>query len=192
MTRITRHLLTQLLISFGIALSGMTLLLLLVVVGQEAVRQGLGPGPVAKLIPFLLPRALVFAVPATMLFAVCSVYGRLAADNEVLAAMSVGVSPLRLLRPALILAAAVSLVTVWLDDMNSSWGRAGAQQVILSSIEQIVYGRLRTQRSYTSPQLSINVKGVNGRILELPTVTIYGSDGRSDIVLSAERGGAAF
>ncbi len=187
MTRVTQYIVGELLATFAVALLGMTLLLMLVVVGQEAVRQGLGPEPVLRLLPFLLPRALVFAVPGTILFAVCSVYGRLAADNEALAVMSVGVPPSRILRPAFVLAICISLVTVWLDDMAGSWGRIGARQVILTSIEQIVYGRLRTQRSYTSPTLSINVKGVQGRVLLLPTVTVYGERENSDIVVSAEK-----
>ena len=40
---------------------------------QEAMRQGLGPLPILRLMPYLLPESLRYAVPATVLFAACSV-----------------------------------------------------------------------------------------------------------------------
>ena len=59
--------------------------MLLIGLAQRALLEGMGPVPVLRLIPFVLPDALRFAIPGTILFAACSLYGRMAADNEILA-----------------------------------------------------------------------------------------------------------
>ena len=171
--------------TFVIALLAMTIVLMLAIVAQEAIRQGLGPEPIARLIPYLLPEALRFAIPGTMLYSTCMVYGRMSASGEVTALRSLGVSPWELVKPVLILAFVTSLVGVWLNDVAVSWGRQGAHRVVLHSVEQIAYGMLKTQRSYTSSRLSINVKGVDGRKLIRPTVMFHAADGQPDVLLTA-------
>ncbi len=186
MRRITRYVLFELLIVFGVTLAGMTLLMMLVGVAQEAIRQGLGPVPILRLLPYVIPNALRFAVPGTILFAVCTVYGRMAAANEVVAVKSLGISPMTLIWPALVLSFVLSLATVWLNDVAVSWGRTGIQRVIIQSVEQIAYGMLRTQRSYSNRRFSINVKRVDGRKLVLPIIIFQGSGDSPSITLTAQ------
>ena len=186
MRRLTRYILTELIGTFLIALTAMTLVLMLAIVAQEAIRQGLGPEPIARLIPYLLPEALRFAIPGTMLYATCMVYGRMSANSEIVALRSLGVSPREALKPTLILAFAVSLAGVWLNDVAVSWGRQGAHRVVLHSVEQIAYGMLRTQRSYSSNRFSINVKGVEGRKLLRPTVVFQGEGDTPHVLLTAQ------
>ena len=104
MQRLTRYIVFELLRVFLVALVALTLLLLLGVLGQEAIRQGLGPVPLLRMIPYVVPIALRFAVPATVLFAVCSVFGRISSENEVVALKSLGISPWTMVWPALVLA----------------------------------------------------------------------------------------
>jgi len=186
MTKVTRYVTGELLKAFLVSLTGMTLLMLIVGLAHEALRQGLGPEPILKLVPYALPNALRFAVPATILFAVCSVYGRMSASNEVTAMKALGISPMRSLLPALGLAFFVSLVAVWLNDVAVSWGRKGMQRVVLHSVEQIAYGMLRTQRSYSTPQFSINVKRVDDRKLIRPMICCHSRDDSPPIVVNAE------
>lgn len=186
MTSIARYVLHDLLRVFATALGGMTVLMLIVGLAQEAIRQGLGPGPVLRLIPYSLPNAMRFAVPGTMLFAACSVYGRMSAGNELVALKSLGISPFRVLSPGLMLAFGVSLVAVWLNDLAVSWGRSGVQRVVMNSIEEIAYGMLRTQRSYTKGDFAINVKRVDGRKLVRPTITYYSPQNETSFVVTAE------
>ncbi len=161
--------------------------MLIVGVAQEAIRQGLGPEPIIKLVPYAMPNALRFAVPGTILFAVCSVYGRMSASNEITAIKSLGVSPMRIVTPAFVLAFLVSLVAVWLNDVAVSWGKKGMQRVILHSVEQIAYGMLRTQRSYTTRQFSISVKGVDDRKLVRPMICFNsGEDSPATVVIAEE------
>ena len=68
---------------FVVALIALTLLILLIGVGRTLLREGLGPIAIVKLLPFVLPISLQFAFPATALFAVSCVYGRMAGDGEV-------------------------------------------------------------------------------------------------------------
>jgi lipopolysaccharide export system permease protein len=172
MTRITRYVVSELLKVFLVTLTGMTVVMLVAGVAHEAIRQGLGIEPVARLLPYALPNALRFAVPGTILFAVCSVFGRMSAGNEITALKSLGISPIKLIVPALVLAFLISLVGVWLNDLAVTWGRKGMQRVVLQSIEQIAYGLLRTRDSYSHGRFSITVKRVEGRTLILPTICI--------------------
>lgn len=185
MGRINRYVVGELLKTFMLALVGLTLFMILVGVVTEAIRQGLGPKPLLRLIPFLLPDALRFTVPGTLLFAVCRVFGRMSADNEVTALKSVGITPMTILWPTFLLALSLSLISVWLNDVAVSWGRKGVQRVGLQSLEQIVYGMLRSNRSYSSPQFSISVLSVQGKKLIQPTITVYGGGNAPQYTLTA-------
>jgi lipopolysaccharide export system permease protein len=185
---ITRYVLFDLLQVFLVALSALTLFMLVVGLVREAQQQGLGLIQILMLVPYVLPEAMRFAVPGTMLFAVASVFGRMSAANEVTALKAAGVTPMALIWPAVALAMVVSFVSVWLNDIAVSWGRDGVRRVVVSSVEEIIYGRLRQQRSYSTSQVSINVKGVDGRRLIRPTLSFLsgGSGGTPATVSAAE------
>ncbi len=185
MRRITRYILAEFLKLSLVMSACMTVGMLLVVVGQEAIRQGLGPTAVIKLLPYALPVALAYVVPGTILFAACSIYGRMSAMNEVTAIKSLGISPMALLWPALLFSFSISLGAVWLNDV-ATWGRIGLKRVALESAEQIAYGMLRSSRSYSTDRLSINVKDVQDHVLVRPTVTVYEDGDGPPIVLTAE------
>ena len=185
MSAISRYILADLIGWFLIFVVGLTLLMVVLLVGQEAWRMNLGLAPTLRLIPFILPTALVFAVPGTILFTVCLVYGRMSADNEVTAAKAAGISPLALFWPALCLAFLLSVFAVALNDVAFSWGQAGMQRVILESVEEIAYGTLRTQRSFATSRFSIIVKSVEGRQLILPTFRLQLDEDGQQFTLTA-------
>ena len=187
MRQITRYVVFELIKIFLIVLSGMTILMLLVGLVQRAVVEGMGPLPVLRLVPFLLPDALRFAIPGTMLFAACSVYGRMSADNEIVAIKSLGMSPLVVVWPAMVLAFAVSLSAVWFNDVAVSWGRQGINRVILQSVEEIAYGTLRSQQSYSTRRFSIHVKQVRGRKLIRPTICFHAHGDSPPVTLVARQ-----
>jgi lipopolysaccharide export system permease protein len=170
---------------FLVALSALTLFMLVVGLVREAQQQGLGLVQILMLVPYVIPEAMRFAVPGTMLFAVASVFGRMSAANEVTALKAAGISPMALIWPALALALVVSFVSVWLNDLAVSWGRDGIRRVVVNSVEEIIYGRLRQQRSYATSQVSINVKGVDGRRLIRPTLSFLTSDSGTPATVSA-------
>jgi lipopolysaccharide export system permease protein len=187
-SRITRYILGEIVKIFVVALFSLTLLILLIGVGRELLREGLGPLSVIQLLPYVLPLSLQHSVPATALFSVCCVYGRMAADGEVSTVKAIGVSPLQILKPSLIFAAALSPGVVVLSDLAVSWGRPGVARVVLQSIEDIAYRFLHSQHTYSSNHgFTIHVQDVDGRRLIHPTVKIRSGTGGS-IELTAREG----
>ncbi|WP_164102655.1 LptF/LptG family permease [Candidatus Laterigemmans baculatus] len=189
-TRLTRYILAEILKIFSVALLVLTVLILLIGVGRELLREGLGVMAVLSLLPYVLPMSLQFALPATMLFSVCCVYGRMSADGEISTIKASGISPLRVMQPAFVFAALLSPFAVYLSDIAVSWGRPGAKQVMMHSIEDVVYRMLRAQRSYSSPKgFSIHVLDVDGRRLLYPTVTMHLKSSGEPVTWTAREGG---
>lgn len=186
MRRITRYVLSEFLKVFVVMLIGMSSLMIIGVVLVEAVQQGLAPLSVLRLLPYAVPLALLFAIPVTTLFTVCSIYGRMSSANEITAVKATGVSPMTMVWPTLLLSIFLSLLVVWLNDVAVSWGRLGFKRVLLESVEQIAYSMLRTQRAYSSPRFSINVRGVDGKRLLNPTVTLRLEDGLPSTIVAEE------
>ena len=182
---LSRYVLAELLQVFLVSLAALTLFMLVVGLVKEAQQQGLGMLQILALVPYVLPEAMRFAVPGTMLFAVASVFGRMSAANEITALKAAGISPMAAIWPVTFLAVAVSLVSVWLNDVAVSWGRDGVRRVVIGSVEEIIYGRLRQQRSYSTAQLSINVKGVEGRRLIRPTLSFQPGGSSPPVTVSA-------
>jgi lipopolysaccharide export system permease protein len=182
---ITRYVTVELLKVFLTTLAAFTCLMTLAGVALEAARQGLGPVTIIRLIPYTLPNALVFALPGTILFSACSVFGRLSASNELAAIKSLGISPVVVVRPAYLLAFLVSLAAVWLIDIAYSWGNTGIQRVVLNSTEDIAYSVLRTRHSYRTRQFSISVARVVDR--RLLRVTIIWERGNGESVTMTAR-----
>jgi lipopolysaccharide export system permease protein len=172
----TRHIFFELITVFLVVLTMMTMPLMIVLISQEALSQGLGVGQIVLLLPYVLPMALRFAVPGTILFAACTVYGRMSASNEVVALKSLGISPMAVLWPSYLVAFLLSLGSVWVNDLAVSWGRLGVQSVIVSSFEEIAYGMLRKNKAYSTKKFEIVVKDVVGRRLVQPIITLKPTD----------------
>lgn len=188
-SRLTRYVLIEILKIFLVSLVALTLLILMIGVGRELLRRGLGLVAVMQLLPFVLPISLQFAFPATALFSVCCVYGRMASDGEVATVKASGISPLKLLQPAIIFSALLSPAAVCVSDLAVSWGRPGVNRVVLMSIEDIAYRVLKSQHSYTSEHgFSIHVREVDGRTLIQPTVTVHNRGKTGPMKLSARQG----
>ena len=188
-SRLTRYVVIEIFKIFIVSLIILTLLILLIGVGRELLRRGLGPSAVVQLLPFILPISLQFAFPATALFSVCCVYGRMAAQGEIATVKASGISPLRLLKPALFFAGILSPIAVVVSDLAVSWGRPGVNRVVLMSIEDIAYRVLRSEQTYTSEQgFSIHVREVKGRTLVRPTVTVHNTGSKGPMKLTAKEG----
>jgi lipopolysaccharide export system permease protein len=185
---LTRYVLCEFLKVFLVALAGLTGVVILAFLAKEAVDEGLGPGAILRLLPYVVPQALQFAVPGTVLLAATSVYGRLAGGNEIVAVKSAGISPLAVVWPALVLVTLVSMATVWLNDVAFSWGRRGVERVMLGSIDEIFYGQLRHKQSFEAAGVSVTVDGVVGRKLIRPRFVMHrsGDGGMTFTAQSAE------
>ena len=183
---LTRHVLVELAKVFVISLVALTMVMIIVGVLREAMMQNLPAGPVLRMIPYILPDALRVAVPVTLLLAVTSVYGRMSGANEVVATKALGISPMAILWPTFITAFLLSLITVWLNDLAVSWGRRGAQRVMVEAVEEIAYAMLKSQKSYSSPSFSINVEKVIGPRLIRPIISFQERKGSSAVTITAD------
>ena len=182
---LTRYVLVELTKIFVLALFALTPVMLIVGISQLAMKYSLPPAQIFQLVPYTIPFALSVALPVTLLLATTSVYARMSGSNEVVALKAQGISPWTVLWPAVVIAFLLSLATVWLTDMAVSWGRNGAQQVVIESVEEIAYSVLRTQKSYSSPGFSINVKRVDGKRLIRPTISIMRRNNSQTITITA-------
>jgi lipopolysaccharide export system permease protein len=186
MRLLTRYVLAELSKVFLLALTALTVLIIIGGVVREAIVQNLPPAQVVWLIPYILPDALRISIPVTLLLAATTVYSRMSGFNEVLAIKAVGISPWAIIWPTLFVACLISFVTVWLNDLAVSWGRNGAQRVVIDSVEEIAYSMLRTQKRYSSPFFAINVRQVQGRRLIGPTVSLHAGRDSPAITIRAE------
>lgn len=188
MYTLTRHVLAELLKVFAIALTGLTTLMLIVGLARELLMtQGLPVTQVVQLMPFLLPEALCAAIPVTLLLATTTVFARMSSGNEVVAVKALGISPMVLLSPALVMGFLLSLATCFFYDLSASWGRSGLQRVAAEALQEILYGMLRTHRSYSIPgRFTIHVRQVEGDRLKGLSLTTPPSDHSPGVIISAE------
>lgn len=182
---LTRYVLFELIKVFLLTLTGLTLLIFVVLIGKEAVDKGIGLGPLLRMTPYLLPQAMQFAVPGTMLLATTSVYGRMSSYNEFVAIKSLGISPMTLVWPTLVLATLMSFVAVVLNDIAVSWGTQGVQRVFLASFEEVIYGQLRMRHAHNLGKANIIVRDVVGHRLISPTLIVQASGDRPAWTASA-------
>lgn len=185
MRTLARYVVFEFLKVFLLAFVGITLFMLVVGVGREAVREGLGAGPLLRLIPFILPDSMRFSIPAAALLSACTVFGRMSGENEIVAIKSLGISPWTLLAPVFAVGFLISVTAVWTNDFAVSWGRPGMSRVVSESIEQIAYGMLQTKRSYRKNGFSLTVKAVDGRRLIMPTLMLEGKEPGETVTISA-------
>ena len=183
---LTRYVLFDLLKVFLLTLTGLTLLIFIVLIGKEAVDKGIGLGPLLRMAPYLIPQAMQFAVPGTMLLATTSVYGRMASYNEIVAIKALGISPMVLVWPTLILATLVSFVAVVVNDVAVSWGTMGVRRVFLASIEEVTYSQLKMRHTYNLGKANITVRDVDGHRLISPTLIMQSSGDKPSWTISAE------
>ncbi|MEA1951250.1 MAG: LptF/LptG family permease, partial [Planctomycetota bacterium] len=181
----SRYVLIELTKWFLVSLTALTLIIVIFGVSREAIHHGLPPAQVAMLIPYTLPSALRLSIPGTLLLAATFVFGRMASSNEIVAVKSMGISPVTILWPMWALAFVLSIATIFLNDLAVSWGRNGMQRVLVNAVEDIAYGRLRTQKCYSSSAFSINVKDVQDRRLIRPIICIEGRGSSPSVTITA-------
>jgi len=168
---ITRYIIWELAKIFLVSSFGFVALMLVFFIADAARDHGLSPDILIQLIPYIVPKALMFAMPATCLFSCCVVYGRLAAENELVAIQTMGLHKSVVIAPALTLAFMLSLFAVWVNDVSYAWSYWGIEKVVNESFDQIVYGVLKNEGSFRTEKFSIEVQGVEDRKLIRPIIS---------------------
>lgn len=88
----------------------------LVKIINEIFGKGLALFTIFKLIVFNLAWMMALAVPMATLLAVLMAYGRFSADNEIIILKSSGISIYRMIRPALVFGAALTVFMLYFND----------------------------------------------------------------------------
>ena len=152
---------------FLLSLAGLTGLVLIAGLIQQAGNLGLSPAQVFALIPLLVPSTLPYTIPATTLFASCVVYGRLANDNEAVAIKAAGIDLLTILRPAVLLGVLTTVVTGGLYYAVIPRTHQLIQEQVLKDPEEVLYNLLKQQNTFQVANFPyvIYVHDVQGRRL---------------------------
>lgn len=185
-----RMILWELLKVFVMSLIGITGILLMAGIVAEASQQGLGPTQILAAIPLLIPSTLPYTIPATTLFATCVVYGRLAADNEILAIRSAGVNILKVVKPGIYLGIVMSGVTMGLYYRIIPYTHMLLRSLIFNDAEELMYSMLKKNNSISHSTMSYSmfVAGVKGKKLISPVFKHRNKAGEIDLVVQAREG----
>lgn len=164
---IERYLMGQVLGAFLMGLVTITSIFSLFVVMAEATRQGLAPQEVLAVLPYLVPGSLPYTIPVALLFAVSVVYGRVAADNEVMAIKAAGLSAWRVLNPALMLGLLLSGLLFALSSEVIPRANNAFRKIIFGSIEDGFFRYLKKEHELANPKMPfyIQVRDIRGRTL---------------------------
>jgi lipopolysaccharide export system permease protein len=182
-----RMILWEMIKVFILSLLAITGILLMGGIVAEASQQGLGPAQILEIIPLLIPSTLPYTIPATTLFATCLVYGRLAADNEILAIKAAGVNVLKVVWPAVLLGAVVSGSTLGLYYRIIPYTHHLMRTMFLNDVQEVLYTTLRRDKAIQHPRLDfmVVVRQVQGRKLIDATFKRRDKNGRIDTVIRA-------
>ena len=176
MSPLQRQLLRRFSAVFAAALIALTATVLTLDGVRILLDKGLTPGMTAAALPYLIPSVARTAVQGAVLFAVCFVYGRMAARNELLALNASGLSVFGVVWPAVVASIPLSLGCVVLEDLAASWGKNGVRRVIGEGIVEIAYAQLASQRTFRTSDFEITVERVEGRRLIGPTIRCRAAD----------------
>jgi lipopolysaccharide export system permease protein len=82
----------------------------------------------------LLPSILAVTLPMAFLLGVLLAFGRMASDSEIVALRAVGVSPLRLLSPVMLLAAVMTAVTFYINAVALPAANQAHREIVFSLV----------------------------------------------------------
>jgi lipopolysaccharide export system permease protein len=170
------------------SLLGITGILVMAGVVAEASQQGLSPGQVLAAIPLLIPSTLPYTIPATTLFATCVVYGRLSADNEILAIKAAGINVMKVIWPAIFLGLAMSCTTMGLYYRLIPYTHFLLRSQFLNEVEEWLYTLLKKDHCIKQPGLNYSmwVRQVQGKRLIDALFKRRDAHGHIDVIAEAK------
>lgn len=193
MRLLERYVLGELLRVFGVFVTISTTLLVFVGVFGQAKEHDLGFWQILQILPFVLPSLLPYTIPAMLLLSACVVYGRMAGDNEIIAARAAGINVMVLIWPSFFLGGLLSVVSLLVSDQVIPWAFSNIERVITLAMEDIFIDRLRTQSQINLREsgITITVTGVRDRTLIEPVIR-YAPRGRKAMTLQASEARLSF
>lgn len=107
-------------------------------------QHGLDLAQVGEILGYFMPAMTTYSLPIAALFATTLVYGRLGADNEIVAARAAGMSHLALALPAFVMGVVVAIVSLLLLCFVVPLFMLQAERVVFSNVARIVATAINT------------------------------------------------
>jgi LPS export ABC transporter permease LptG/LPS export ABC transporter permease LptF len=145
-TILDRYVIRQVVAPFTIVLLVFTFMLEmdpLMGVAAQLVAKGVAWSVVARILPTLLPQALVLTIPMALLIGLLIAFGRLSEDREWVALQACGVSHYRLLRPVAVLAIAGWALTSWVYIVAVPNANQAYREIIYSVVAARAEGEVK-------------------------------------------------
>lgn len=102
---------------------------------EWVVNRGIHPIHVIKLVLFLLPKVILFVLPAATLMAVLIGFLRMSGDNEIIALNASGISLHQMLPPVVALSLAGCFLAGFISLFASPWGNRAFQETIFRIVQ---------------------------------------------------------
>jgi lipopolysaccharide export system permease protein len=185
---LTRYVIIEILKIFLLTLTGITLLVTMGMGIKEGTNFGCPMSVILRLMPYMLPEMLVITIPVSLLLAVSIVYGRMTGSNEVVALKALGISPMDVLWPTIVMTLIFSIATLYLQELAATWGRPSVLRTVAESVEEIAYGALQKNKyCKIEGMFSIAVQKVEGKDLIGPWITIIGRGNNPTVTIKAAK-----
>jgi lipopolysaccharide export system permease protein len=162
-----RYVFGQLVKAFALALTSLSCIFVLFVVVPKVAEAGLGPTDILVLVPLALPSTLPYSAPLALLFAVSVVYGRIASDNEVIAAKACGLGIMTMLWPSFLLGTILSVALLGMTRELIPRTNHEARNALMRNLEDMLYRVLKRQREFDNKSWPFRIKvgDVQDRVL---------------------------
>lgn len=140
-------------------------------------------------IGLLIPFVLVFALPMGLLTATLLVFGRFSADQELTAVRASGVSLVSVITPVLLLSAAMSLVSAWVNLEVAPKCRVAYKRLLLQ-VGMSQAGLLLPEKTFIKdfPNKIVYIGDIDGPNLKDILIYNLNSEGKVDYYIRAREG----
>lgn len=128
--KLQRYILRNLAVNFGVLLLIVTLIIFLAEMVQSmGLHQNVSLALLLSHLPYLVPYALELAIPLALLVGTLLTFGRMAADNELLAIQMAGVHPLHVVTPAIFLGLLLTCSSIYVNGTLAPLANARAKHI---------------------------------------------------------------
>jgi lipopolysaccharide export system permease protein len=175
---------------------GMSIFILILVMIQSfklseyIIVHGAPLATMTKLVFFMTLGYLPILFPVALLFAVLMVYGRLSADSEIVALKALGLTPLHLTTPSLIVGIVIALLSLQTSFRLSPWGQRNLEEMI-NILAQTRPGAALREGVFSDDffDLVVYAHDVDSKTGQLSKVFIYDErDAKSPVTIIAKQG----
>jgi lipopolysaccharide export LptBFGC system permease protein LptF len=133
--------------------------------------QGLEAWQVGLLLTYFTPAMTAYSLPVAALFATTVVYGRMSADNEILACRAGGLSHLSLALPAAILGLLVAVISALLLLFIVPVYTLKVERVVYSNLAKIIANDIERKHQIRLPGMNLSVFARSAHVPEAQDAT---------------------